>query len=91
MGLWRVAVWGLVALLVLVPTVRLAPGAGDHASHHVTMKASRASSGVGRTTAATPSVVPLLAILTARGLDTPRAHDRLLSIDPAVPFVPPRG
>jgi hypothetical protein len=90
MGLWRAAVWGLVGLLVVVPTVRLAPGVGD-ASHHVTMKASRAPSGVGRTTAATPSVVPRLAILTARGLDTPRAHDRLLSIDPAVPFVPPRG
>ena len=60
MGPLRAGVWCLVVLLVLVPTVRLAPGAGDHVSHHATMKASRAPSGVGRTTAALPSVVALI-------------------------------
>jgi|SRR5262249_25675635 len=92
MCLWRAGAWCLVVLLVVVPTVRLAPGAADSVSHHVTMKASRAPSGVGRTTLTMPSVVvPLVAILTPRVLTVPAAQARPLSIDPAAPFVPPRG
>jgi hypothetical protein len=91
MGLLRAVVWCLVVLLILVPTVRLAPSAGDHVSHHASMKSSRASSGVGRTTAATPSVVAVLPILTPESLDVPGARDRLVSVDPTAPFVPPRG
>ena len=91
MGLVRTLVWCLVALLIFVPTVCLAPTAGEHASPHASMRASRASSGAGRTTATTPSVVALLPILTPRGLDVPVARGRLFSIDPTVPFVPPRG
>jgi hypothetical protein len=90
MGLLRAVVWCLVVLLILVPTVRLAPSAGDQ-SHHASMKSSRASPGVGRTTAATPSVVAVLPILTPESLDVPGARDRLVSVDPTVPFVPPRG
>jgi hypothetical protein len=91
MGSLRAVIWCLVVLLVVVPTVRLAPSAGDQGSHHASMKASRASSGVGRTTAATPSVVALLPILTPQSLDTPAARSLALSADPAIPFVPPRG
>ena len=91
MGPLRAGVWCLVVLLVLVPTVRLAPGAGDHVSHHAAMKASRAPSGVGRTTVTLPSVVALIPILTPRPLNAPGAQARPLSIDPAAPFVPPRG
>src|SRR5262245_17699882 len=92
MGCLRSGVWCLVVLLVVVPTVRLAPGAADFVSHHATMKASRAPSGVGRTTLTMPSVVvPLVPILTPRALNVPGAQARPLSIDPAVPFVPPRG
>jgi hypothetical protein len=91
MGLLRAVVWCLVVLLIIVPTVRLAPSAGDQVSHHASMKASRASSGVGRTTAATPSVVALLPILTPRSLEPPGARSLALSGDPTIPFVPPRG
>jgi hypothetical protein len=91
MGSLRAVIWCLVVLLVVVPTVRLAPSAGDQGSHHASMKASRASSGVGRTTAATPSVVALLPILTPRSLDMPGARSLALSADPTIPFVPPRG
>jgi hypothetical protein len=91
MGLLRAGIWCLVVLLVLVPTVRLAPGAGDHVSHHATMKASRAPSGVGRTTVTMSSVAALIPILTPRPLNAPGALVPPLSIDPAAPFVPPRG
>jgi len=91
MGLLRSVIWCLVVLSIIVPTVRLAPSAGGQVSHHATMKASRTPSGVGRTTAATPSVVALLSILTPRSLDVPGARDRALSVDPTVPFVPPRS
>ena len=91
MGLLRAVVWCLVVLVIVVPTVRLAPGAGDQVSHHASMKASHASSGVGRTTAANPSAAVPLPILTPRSLDVPGAQDRALSADPTVPFVPPRG
>ena len=91
MGVWRAVVWCLVVLLIVVPTIRLAPSAGDQVSHHASMKASRTSSGVGRTTATTPSVASVLPILTPRGLEVPGVRDRLLSVDPAVPFIPPRS
>ena len=91
MSLARTLVGGLILLLIIVPTVRLAPSAADHVSHHSSMKSSRAPSGVGRTTVATPSAAALPPILTPRGLDAPAGSDRLVSIDPAVPFVPPRG
>ena len=92
MGLLRAGVWCLVVLLVVVPTVRLAPGSADAVSHHASMKASRAPSGVGRTTLTMPSVVvALMPILTPRALHVPGAQARPLSIDPAAPFVPPRG
>jgi len=91
MALWRLGIWCLVALLVVVPTVRLAPSAADHVSQHATMKASRAPSGVGRTIVATPSVVALVVLFAPQGLDVPGAHDPVLSADPTLPFVPPRG
>ena len=91
MSLLRAVVWCLVVLLIIVPTVRLAPSAGDQVSHHGSMKASRALSGVGRTTAATPSGVERLPILTPRSLDMPGARSLTLSADPTIPFVPPRG
>ena len=78
MGSLRAVIWCLVVLLVVVPTVRLAPSAGDQGSHHASMKASRASSGVGRTTAATPSVVALLPILTPRSLVRIAEIDRIV-------------
>ena len=91
MALWRLGIWYLIALLIVVPTIRLAPSAADHVSPHATMKASRAPSGVGRTTVATPSVVDLVVLFSPRGLDVPGAHDPVLSADPTRPFVPPRG
>ena len=91
MGLLRAVIWCLVVLLVVVPTVRLAPSAADHVSHHTSMKSSHVPTGVGRTTAATPSVASALPILTPRGLEVSGVRDRLLSVDPAVPFIPPRG
>ena len=91
MAAWRLGIWCLIALLVVVPTIRLAPSAADHVSPHASMKASRASSGVGRTTVATPSVVDLVVLLAPRGLDVPVAHDPVFSADPTRPFVPPRG
>ena len=91
MGPWRLTIWCLIALLVVVPTVRLAPDAADHASPHTSMKASRAPSGVGRTTVATPSVVALLVPFAPRALAVPGAHAFVASADPTLPFVPPRG
>jgi len=91
MAPWRLSIWCLVALLVVVPTIRLAPSAADHVSQHTAMKASRAPSGVGRTTVATPPVVTLVVVFAPRGLDVPGAPDPALSADPTRPFIPPRG
>ena len=68
MAPWRLTIWCLIALLVVVPTIRLAPSSADHVSPHATMKASRAPTGVGRTTVATPSVVDLVVLFEQ---DTP--------------------
>jgi hypothetical protein len=91
MAPWRLGICCLIALLVVVPTIRLAPSAADHVSPHATMKASHAPSGVGRMTVATPSVVALVPLFAPRGLDVPGAPDFFVSADPTRPFVPPRG
>jgi hypothetical protein len=87
MSLARTAVWCLVVLLILVPTVRLAPGAADDVSHEVVTRTFRCGADHRRH----PSVATVLPILTPRGFDVPGAGDRALSADPVTPFVPPRG
>src|SRR5262245_23143801 len=91
MAPWRLGIGCLIVLLVVVPTIRLAPSAADDVSQQATLKASRAPSGVGRSTVATPSVVTLVALFAPRGLDVPGAPDSFASADPTRPFVPPRG
>jgi len=90
--LLRLLVCGLVVLLVIMPAVLFASAPmQQQLPHHASMKASRSSPGGGRTMATSPTLVAFLPIFVPYDVAIPWTQQRLLSIDPAVPFVPPRG
>jgi hypothetical protein len=91
MGWLRLAVWGIVALLVTMPAVRLAETIADGVSHHASMKSPRSSPGGWRTLTAAPGLPPAPPVLAPRRTTPPGSVDRLVVADPLLPFHPPRG
>jgi len=87
----RLVAWWVIVLLAAVPAVRFAGTPPAGVPHHDSVKSARSSPSGWRTGTVVPTFAAVLPVLGPRPAESPFAPERLMSIDPAVPFVPPRA